>query len=58
MSTVSCLWCDNYVEATNLRWPGYCSPACRDADRRERQTADARRKAAHAERRRSSTGRI
>ncbi len=35
--TVNCLWCGQYVEFSNVRWPGFCSPGCRNADRQRRQ---------------------
>ncbi len=49
MSTVSCLWCSSYIEASNLRFPGYCSPDCRDADRQHRQAEHERRRQARAD---------
>ncbi len=46
---VVCLLCDNYVEASNLRWPGYCSSPCRDADRADRQAELDRRRQVRAD---------
>lgn len=46
MSTAVCLWCDGYVEASNVRHPGYCSTHCRDTDRTARQDAQDRRRQA------------
>jgi len=43
MSVAVCDWCEAYVEASNLRWPGYCSPTCRDAHRAHRQARAPRR---------------
>lgn len=36
---VNCAWCEQYVESSNLRFPGYCSPQCRDAEREQREAA-------------------
>lgn len=33
MSSAVCDWCSNYVEVRNHRFPGFCSPECRDEDR-------------------------
>ncbi len=49
MSTVACCWCGNYVTASNLRWPGYCSSPCRNADRADRQAERDRRRQARAD---------
>jgi len=49
MTTVSCLWCDGWIEASNLRWPGYCSPSCRNADRQHRQAEQDHRRQARAD---------
>lgn len=38
MSAV-CDWCTNYIEVTNTRFPGYCSPECRDDERALRDQA-------------------
>jgi len=44
--TVNCIWCGQYVESSNLRFPGYCSPECRNAEREHREAArQARRRA-------------
>jgi hypothetical protein len=34
--TPVCEQCGNYIETSNLRWPGYCTPLCRDRNRRDR----------------------
>jgi hypothetical protein len=39
MSTATCEWCGEYIPASNLRWPGYCSALHRDADHNRRQAA-------------------
>ena len=49
MTTVSCLWCDGWIESSNLRWPGYCSSPCRNADRADRQAEHERRRQARAD---------
>lgn len=48
MSTVSCCWCEGWIDASNLRWPGYCSSPCRDLDRQHRQTEQDRRRQVRA----------
>lgn len=42
-----CGWCSGLIEASNVGWPGYCSPRCRDAVRldRERQKRKKRERA-------------
>ncbi len=37
MSSPTCDGCSGWIEATNYDWPGFCSPACRDRARTERQ---------------------
>ncbi len=49
MSTVSCLWCADWIESSNLRFAGYCSSPCRDADRTDRQAEHERRRQARAD---------
>lgn len=44
MSSVSCDWCAGWIEASNLRHPGFCCPGCRDADRAARQADPPRRR--------------
>jgi len=46
VSAAVCSWCDGYVEASNVRHPGFCSAECRDADRTARQDAQDRRRQA------------
>lgn len=48
MSTAVCSWCDGYVEASNVRHPGFCSADCRDADRQHRQDEHDRRRQVRA----------
>lgn len=48
MSAAVCSWCGWWIEASNLRWPGFCSPACRNADRQHRQAVRDRRRQARA----------
>ncbi len=36
MSAATCDECAGWIDASNLRWPGYCSPDCRDTDRARR----------------------
>jgi endogenous inhibitor of DNA gyrase (YacG/DUF329 family) len=39
MSSATCEQCGEYITATNTRWPGFCSPLCRDVERNRRQAA-------------------
>ena len=44
MSAVTCGWCESWIEESNVRWPGFCSAGCRDAERSWReQQRDVRR---------------
>ena len=43
MPTPVCDHCDGYIESTNRRWPGYCSPSCRTALHEQREAARRRR---------------
>ncbi len=36
MSAAACDWCTGWIEVTNSRFPGFCSPECRDEDRARR----------------------
>lgn len=49
MSTISCDWCGGWIDSSNLRWPGYCSAACRDLARLARQARQATRRQVSAE---------
>lgn len=44
MTDVTCNWCSEWIEDSNLRWPGFCAPACRDAHRADRQATPKRRR--------------
>lgn len=33
MSAAVCDWCSGWIEVSNHRFPGFCSPECRDEDR-------------------------
>ncbi len=48
MSAAVCDWCGLYIEAGNVRWPGFCAPSCRDLDRQHRQAQQDRRRQARA----------
>lgn len=41
--TVVCDYCCVYIEDDNRRWPGYCSPGCRDRARAKAAEENARR---------------
>jgi hypothetical protein len=44
VSVVSCDYCAGWIDESNLRWPGFCSPGCRDRARQERHTGRDREK--------------
>jgi hypothetical protein len=39
MSAAVCDQCDGWIDVSNFRFPGFCSTACRDADRARRDAA-------------------
>jgi endogenous inhibitor of DNA gyrase (YacG/DUF329 family) len=60
MSSANCDWCGEYVEVSNHRFPGYCSPDCRDADRvhRDAIASDLAQRRRDARQHRAATDRI
>jgi len=63
MSSAVCDWCSNYIEASNHRFPGFCSTDCRNLDRASRdhdaaQRARSRRDAAQHRRATNTRHRI
>ena len=57
MTAINCDSCGEYIETSNRRFPGFCSPECRDEDRARRDAAEserAQRRAAAREHRRAT----
>jgi hypothetical protein len=57
MSSAVCDWCEDYIDVSNLRFPGFCSTDCRDEDRavRDRAASDLARRRADANQHRRAT---
>ncbi len=39
MSAATCDECAGWIDFSNHKWPGFCSPECRDEDRARRDAA-------------------
>ena len=59
MSAATCDVCAGWIDVSNLRFPGFCSPDCRDADRARRDAvaSDLARRRADAARHRQASAR-
>ena len=60
MSAAVCDRCEGWIQVSNFRFPGFCSPACRDEDRAYRDAAasDAAQRRRDARQHRAATERI
>lgn len=60
MSSAVCDECEQYIDVSNHRFPGFCSPDCRDADRARRDAiaSDLAQRRRDARQHRAATDRI